>query len=210
MIPVHNGVDCEMFYPAAVEKPPEWGKGFHILTARRLVYKNGIQFLIQALQEIVRQRPDISLIIYGKGPMEIKLRKLAERLNMANNVRFLGVANHNDMPQLYNAADLIAIPSLMEASSLSVLEAMACSKPILTCPVGGISEVAPEGCVVYAEPGNVESIRRQLQYMLFEMSDSERREMGTLARERVCRNFTWARAVDRLERIYMQVPNGRV
>ena len=209
MIPVHNGVDCEMFYPASVEKPPEWGEGFHILTARRLVYKNGIQFLIQALPEIIRQRRDITLIIYGKGPMEISLRKLAEHLNIANNVRFMGVANHDDMPRLYNAADLIAIPSLMEASSLSVLEAMACGKPILTCPVGGIPEVAPEGCVVYAEPGNVESIRKQLQYMLFEMSDSERKEMGTLAREHVCRNFTWTRAVDRLERIYKQILNER-
>lgn len=201
LFPIPNGVDTDIFRPMKVPKPDDWPEGFHIVTTRRLVPKTGIQFLIPALKPIVAKNRDVHLMIYGNGPMRSKLERLAERYGLAKNVHFMGPAPLSDMPTIYAAADIVVIPSLIEATSLSCLEAMACGKLLVTCPVGGIPEIAPQGTVIYTEPGNVESLTRGLMAAV-EMGPSRRAEMGKKAREHVANNFTWKRTVDKILQVY--------
>ena len=208
MIPVPNGVDTTLFCPAPVEKPAEWGSGFHLLVPRRLVYKNGVQFLLRAVPEIVAQRPDFKVVVYGDGPMRPELCRFVDEHGLEANVRFFEPVPSAVLARLYNAADAVAVPSLIEATSLSVLEAMACAKPLLTCPVGGVPEVAPSDCVIYAEPGDVDSLKRALRRMLFEMTPDDLKRMGKRASAHVSRNFTWKHTASHLEKIYQQVLNG--
>ena len=204
IIPVLNGVDTVLFKPTRVT-PSEvgWpGGGPFIIAARRLVPKNGLQFLIPAVQQLIGVLPETKLMIYGAGPLEPFLKKMVSKLGLSNSVFFKGHVRHSDLPRLYNAADVVAVPSLIEATSLGCLEAMACAKPLLTCPVGGIPEILVPGCAVSVKPGSPQEILAGLKHLLCELSDKDRAEMGKTARQHVEKNFTWENTADNVIGIY--------
>jgi glycosyltransferase involved in cell wall biosynthesis len=60
-------------------------------------------------------------------------------------VRVLGNLNHSDLAELFNSADVCVIPSILEATSLACLEAMACGLPVLGTDTGGLAELIREG-----------------------------------------------------------------
>lgn len=204
LFPVENGVDTEMFRPMTVGKPEGWPDGFCLVTTRRLVPKNGLQFLIPALKPIVEKDRDVHLMIYGDGPDRRKLEALSDGNGLSGNVHFMGPAPLERMPSVYSAADAVVIPSLIEATSLSCLEAMACGKALVTCPVGGVPEIAPPDKVIYTEPGNVASLTKGLERVI-EMGAEGRETLGRKAREHVSRNFTWKHTVDKILDVYGKV-----
>jgi glycosyltransferase involved in cell wall biosynthesis len=205
IIPIANGVDVRMFQPRPLAKPSEWPAGFHIVSTRRQVPKDGLQFLIPSLQPIVRRRPDVHLMLFGDGPLRPKLEHIASEQGLMKNVHFMGALPFTSMPDVYNAADMAAVPSLYEATSLACLEAMACEKLLLTCPVGGIPEIAPPELVLYAQPGDVVSLTGRLEHAIFEMSEDQRRDQGRRCRQHVAEHFTWEKTVDRVLDVYGHV-----
>jgi len=203
--PVPNGVDINKFKPMKVSKPKNWYGKFHVITTRRLVPKTGIQFLIPAMKPIIDNRPDVHLIIYGGGPMLNFLVSLAKKLKIERNVHFMGPATYSEMPKIYNAADVVAIPSLIEATSLSCLEAMACEKTVVTCPVGGVPEIAPNNTVIYTIPSNIKSLEMGLEKAIVEMNSRNRNKLGNKARKHIIKNFTWKKTVDGILKVYETV-----
>lgn len=200
-----NGVDVEAFQPFKAQKPEEWPKGFHIVSTRRLVPKAGLQYLLPSLTSIVRERPDVHAMIYGDGPMKEELLRITQTLRLDKNVHFLGETAYESMPRIYNASDLVVAPSLIEGTPLSCLEAMACGKLLVTCPVGGIPDIAPEELVLYAEPASEKSLEKALRRAILEMSEEDRCRIGGKAMEHVRKHFTWGNTVDRILEIYEAV-----
>ncbi len=199
---IDNGVDIERFRPLKVEKPKDWPNGFHIVSARRLVPKSGIQYLIPSLKSIVRERPDVHTMIYGSGPMEKNLLQITRKSGLERNVHFMGEVSYDEIPYIYNASDLIVVPSLIEGSPLSCFEAMACGKLLITCPVGGIIDIAPQELVLYAEPANYESLERTLRKAIFEMCQEDRQRIGEMAMEHVKKYFTLEKTTEQILKVY--------
>jgi len=118
------------------------------LVPRRLVPKNGIEFAIRALFFC---RQDISLAIAGEGPLRQSLSRMVAEAGLKDRVFFLGdVPQARLLPLMMSASGVIvpSVPShgVIEATSLAVLEAMACKKPIIASQIGGISDIlAPVG-----------------------------------------------------------------
>lgn len=83
--------------------------------------------------------PDIELLMVGDGPLRGELEALAQRLQIADRVRFLGI--RSDIPDLMRSADVFALTSLSEAASLTLLEAMASGLPSVVTDVGGNGEI---------------------------------------------------------------------
>jgi len=205
IFPVSNGVDIKMFKPLKVRKPKNWPKGFHIVSTRRLVPKTGLQFLIPAMKKIVEKREDVYLMIYGDGPLKKELIKIRKNLKLENNVYLMGASPYSQMPKIYNSADVVAIPSLIEATSISCLEAMACGKLLITCPVGGVPEIAPRNMVLYAKPGDVKSLEKTLIKAIFNMNENGRKKIGIKARKHIEKNFTWEKTVNKILKVYETV-----
>jgi glycosyltransferase involved in cell wall biosynthesis len=140
-----NSVSCESIEtitkePASIEvsKP-------YLLVPRRLVAKNGVQTAIKALVEL---DPDINvnLVIAGDGPLRSELEKLATSLGVDSQVTFLGSIQRQEVLRLVNEALAVIIPSIpsskvVEATSIAVIEAMACGVVAIASNIGGLAEL---------------------------------------------------------------------
>jgi len=150
---IPNGVDSAKFYamPAADARarlglPP----GPLLLSVGNLVTNKGFDRLLRALR-IASSSPDESprptLVIIGSGPEEGRLRKLAEALDLAQQVRFAGAIPHNELVRWYAAADCFCLATEREGWPNAVLESLACGTPVVATAVGGIPEIVRSDAV---------------------------------------------------------------
>ena len=139
-IKVHyTGVDLDRFAPQdrAAAKAHFGLKGKVILCVGHLMTRKGQDILIRTLPDL----PDTTLILVGQGPDRSAFENLALELNVAERVGFLGAVPHDQLPALYNAADVMALPSASEGLANAWVEALACGTPIVITDVGGAREV---------------------------------------------------------------------
>ncbi|UCG42975.1 MAG: glycosyltransferase family 4 protein [candidate division WOR-3 bacterium] len=171
-----------------------------VVCPRRLVEKNGVRFAVRALPLILRHAP-AHLYMVGPGPLHQELQSLARELGVAESITFLGRVPHGQMPGILSSADVILIPSLMEATSIAALESMACERVIAASNVGGIPEIVDQDVGVLFEPGNVEEIAAKVRQLLA----MDRETMGRTARQRVVDKWSAARLADRHLEIYQRL-----
>lgn len=137
IVHIPNGYDPEKFRP--LPPPPAGAKT--ILAVRRLVPKNGIQYMVAALPAILKKFPDVRFVSVGGGRLESEIAALATELGVRDNIEFLGPKSHDELADLYAAANVVVIPSTAESTSLSCIEAMALRRPIVASRVGGLVEL---------------------------------------------------------------------
>jgi len=177
---------------------------FIIFTARRLVIKTGIQFLIDALPDIIkRSKKNIKLVIAGDGPLKSLLVNKAKKLNILDKIVFLGNVKHKDIPELYNMSDIVVIPSLIEATTITGIEAMAMMKPTIGTNSGGTKEV-----ILHKKTGliiNPESSKEISKSVLYLIKNPEKAKvLGQNARKLVLNKLTWVKNVDQIEKVYKE------
>ena len=109
----------------------------------RLWNGKGIDCLLAAYKGLADL--DTSLLIAGDGVDELALRSLARELGLRN-VRFLGFKDHDELPRVYAAADVLVFPTLGDPHGLVVEEAMASGLPVISSEAAGdIRLRVPEG-----------------------------------------------------------------
>ncbi len=109
----------------------------------RLIRGKGIEYLLEAMPEIIKVFPNVSLVIAGEGPFEEDLRRRCFDLQIDRNVFFLGP--RMDIPELLKLFDLYVLPSLSEGLPMGLLEAMASGCPVIATNVGGIPSAISNG-----------------------------------------------------------------
>jgi glycosyltransferase involved in cell wall biosynthesis len=195
-----NGVDAETFSPRDSHEVRA-ALGYSddevvVFTARRLVEKNGVRYLVEAGGQFLKDNPHARLLIAGDGPERASLESLAQELGITSRVRFLGNMERAQLPGLTNAVDLVVLPSLKEATSIAGLEAMACAKPLVGTRVGGIPEILAEGETgLLVPPCDAGSLAGAIQRLC---RDQElRTRLGQAARRRVEAEFSWTAVAHR-------------
>lgn len=169
-VPVlYNGIDTDAFQPDPKARERVRGEiGLRadvrmVLVPARLHPNKNVLGMLAAFQRVIHggYTGKARLVFAGAGPMEKDLRKAITEGGLAHEVILLG--ERNDMPALYNAADLVALPSFKEGFSNAVIEALGCGKPVLATDVGGNAEaiVAPaHGWIV--PPGDAPALETAL------------------------------------------------
>ena len=133
-----------------------------IITVSRLVKKNGVEDIIKAAQDL-----RFKLLIIGKGEQEEYLKDLTKKLNLEDNVLFLGEVSHKDLPQYLWISDVFVRPSLSEGLGNAFLEAMAAGVPAIGTKVGGIPDFLREGETgLFCEVQNPKSITEKIKTLL--------------------------------------------
>jgi glycosyltransferase involved in cell wall biosynthesis len=205
---LHNGVDLVRFRPLT-GKREEMRKKLEIpqntivvLTVRRLVYKNGIDTLIEGASIAVRKNPKITFLVVGKGPDLNSVQMRIRQLGIENNFRLTGFVSDEDLPFYYNAADFFVLPSKSgEGLPLVALEAMACGLPVIATNVGGISEIIMENYGKLVPSNQPELLATAvLEFSNVDWS-SRRLELRSVMEEK----FSWDKNVETLVGIYEEL-----
>lgn len=196
-----NGVETGLFRRTGATVPVTSTGRRRLIVPRRLFAKNGVEYLVRALPAIVG-RVDAEALVVGDGPERARLQALAQDLGVADRVVFAGSRAHEEMPGLLCSGDLAVFPSLMEATSVAALEAMACEVPVAASRVGGLPEIVDDTVGGLFEPGDPESLARTVVNLL---EGGQLTSLGRTARRRVVERWSNERLVDRHLEIYQDV-----
>ena len=205
---LHNGVDLERFKPLPDVKG-EMRKKLGIpeemcvvLTVRRLVYKNGIDTLLDSAEIIVKKNPKLVFVVVGRGPDFEEVKEKIAQLGMQRNFRLTGFVSDEDLPFYYNVADLFALPSKSgEGLPLVALEAMACGLPVTATNVGGISEVLNEDYGKLVPPNSPDSLAEAV----LEFSRKDLSALRKGLRTMIEQKYSWDTNVKKLGEIYEEL-----
>jgi len=205
---LHNGVDLVRFRPLAGKREEMRRKlgisqnSIVVLTVRRLVYKNGIDTLIESANIAVKKNPKIVFLVVGKGPDLNNVQMKINQLGIENNFRLTGFVKDEDLPLYYNAADFFVLPSKSgEGLPLVALEAMACGLPVIATNVGGISEILMEDYGKLVPPNQPELLAKAvLEFSNIDLS-SRKKEIRAVMEEK----YSWDKNVETLIEIYEEL-----
>jgi glycosyltransferase involved in cell wall biosynthesis len=145
------------------------------------------QTFLRAARLVIDDVPAARFLIVGDGELRSSLETLSAELGITDNVRFTGT--RSDVRQLLCAMDVFTLTSTSECFPLSVLEAMACSRPVVCSDIGGIPEMVEDGVAGYLVPPRSPGLlAARLKDVL---SDPElARRMGEAGRHRVETEFS--------------------
>jgi len=205
---LHNGVDLNRFTPLSGVKDEMRKKlgiskdAIVVLTVRRLVYKNGIDTLLESAEIAVKKNPELVFVVVGKGPDFEEVKEKIVQLGIQRNFRLTGFVSDGDLPFYYNVADLFALPSKSgEGLPLVALEAMACGLPVIATNVGGISEVMNEKYGKLVPPNSPASLAGAiLEFSSKNLSVLEK-DLRAMMEERC----SWDKNVEKLGQIYEEL-----
>jgi len=145
---IYNGVDLQRYdhQEPCCTLPEEYGMepGSQIVgVVARLEPEKGHPTLLEAWPGVLHLVPDAYLLIVGEGSRRDALEAQARQLRIAHRVVFTG--RRDDVPAVTAALDVAVLPSYREAQGLTILEAMALSRPVIASNVGGIPEMVVDG-----------------------------------------------------------------
>jgi glycosyltransferase involved in cell wall biosynthesis len=189
--------------PVAVTVTAVSAKPNLVLFLGRLEAKKGIYDLLDAIAGVRAAVPDVRLVCAGDGD-RIGVARYAERLGIADAVKFTGWVGPSGKRALLEHAAAFALPSYDEALPVSLIEAMSAGVPVVATPVGGIAEVVADGASGFlVAPGDKTNLERALRRLLIERQVAAR--LGAAARETARARFAPERALSVLENIYQSL-----
>jgi len=137
------GVGVNLFRSKRAKKPEKYSKNRILLFVGRLSDQKGLQYIIDAMPDIIKYNSKTKLLIIGEGPYEKVLREKSRENKVEEYVEFLGSMPLSGIAKYYSFADIFVMPSLStktgtEALGLTLLEAMASGCAVIGTNVGGI------------------------------------------------------------------------
>jgi glycosyltransferase involved in cell wall biosynthesis len=205
---LRNGVDLERFKPAAqVREEIRKKLGIRqneivVLTVRRLVYKNGIDTLIEAAKIAIKKNSNIIFLAVGTGPDFNEVKTRIEQLGIGKNFKLAGFVSDENLPAYYNAADFFVLPSSSgEGLPLVGLEALASGLPLVATDVGGIREVMIKDYGKLVPPRAPEAMAEAI----IEFSNFNSSNLRESLRKIVEKRYSWDTNVDKMVKIYEEL-----
>jgi glycosyltransferase involved in cell wall biosynthesis len=170
-----------------------------VLNVGRLEPRKNLERLMRAFNH-VRERVEtkLQLVIVGKDDFRFEsIHQVAETLPDGT-VRFLGPVPDADLPGLYNLADVMAYPSLVEGFGMPLVEAMACGTPVVASRRGALPEVGGEAAL-WIDPEDEDSIASGLEQSLTDSEATSQRRRAGLERSKL---FRWDETARRTLEVY--------
>ena len=204
---IHSGVDVKKFMHAngnRVEKRRSLGLDQNeavIGFVGWLLPIKGPDYLLKAMDYVWQGHPEASLVLVGKGGMDVDLRAEALKKNANGKVKFLGW--REDVDEIMPLFDMLVLPSLNEGMGRVLVEAMAAGKPVVASRVGGIPDLVRHAETGYlVPPADEKALADGIKKLL---DDPERaKQMGLRGREH-CRQFSIEAMIDKLDKLYIEL-----
>ncbi|HTM62010.1 MAG TPA: glycosyltransferase family 4 protein [Burkholderiales bacterium] len=194
--------------PPVAVTVPEVARPNLVLFLGHLEARKGIYDLLDAVARVRAAVPDLRLVCAGDGD-RIGVAHYAERLGIADAVKFTGWVGPSGKRALLEHAAVFALPAYDAALPVSLIEAMSAGVPVVASPVGGIPEVVADGASGFlVAPGDKGALERALRKLLLEHALAKR--MGAAARETARARYAPERALPVLENLYESLGVGAI
>jgi phosphatidylinositol alpha-1,6-mannosyltransferase len=206
MVRLAPGVDSQMFTPMVDGAPirRRWGIEANqpvVVAASRLVARKGQDVLLEAWPRVLTDHPRAVLLIVGDGPARRRLARAAAHARLASSVVMLTDVDWREMPTVYAAGDVFALPCRTrlrglepEALGIVFLEAAASGLPIVVGNSGGAPETVVPGETGYVvDPRSVRDVAGRICALLADPEAAS--AMGLRGREWVTKHHSWEAAV---------------
>ncbi|MCC6371043.1 MAG: glycosyltransferase, partial [Bacteroidia bacterium] len=194
------GIDLEVFTPKTVT-PLFNENDFVIGSIKPLESLYNIDVLIKSFATASQQCPELKLLIIGEGQEENALKKLSEELGLGEKIKFTGRIPFEQISNYYNAINVLANISEYESFGVSVIEAMACKKPVIVTNVGGLAEIVKDDSLgikvdIRNEAQTTEAILKLVK------NTQLYSDLANNARIHVEENYNWANNLNNMIEIY--------
>ncbi len=198
---VYNGIDTEEFRPMPSVARQPWRI---MATASADQPLKGLRYLLTAYARLLRQYPQLELLVVGKPRPGGETEKLLTKLGLADRVQFVSGISTEELIRYYAEATLVVVPSVYEGFGLPAGEAMACGVPVVSTSGGALPEVVGDAGV-QVPVRNVQALVQAISGLLEDPTERER--LGALGRERIVEKFCWHVTAQRMSEYYEQVLN---
>lgn len=159
----------------------------HVICIGRLIQLKRFDLVIKAISILKEEFPGLHLTIAGSGPLQRKLRSLADELGISDRVSLPGYVS--DPRDMLSQADVFVLASETEGSPISLIEAMIFSLPVIASHVGSIPDMLQSlNGPTLIRPGDQEQLINSLRFLL--SRPQLRRDLGKSARRLFEREFT--------------------
>lgn len=204
---IHNGIDTKHFRP--IRSPRE--KIAHligeenlerplILFMARIMGAKDPSTLAQAIPLVLKTHPDALFLFRGEGvTLHSYLRALLRRVSPPDSYKFIGYLSRDEIPALYSAASIYALPSIHEPFGYTLVEALACGVPAIASAVGGVPEIITNGKNgLLVEPRNSAQLAEAISNLLDD--ETLARRLRRSARETMEADFNLELFAERFDR----------
>ena len=191
---IHNGTDTNMFIPCEKEKNSN-----QILWIGRFTPGKGVEYLIDAFNILIKEYPNLKLIMIGKGPLKGNIEQKIQNLNLSKNITIMNFIPNSKLPEIYQNSDVFVLPSINEGVPRTILEAMACGLPIVCTELPQLINIV-EGCGSLVPLRDPQALAEAISKII---SDKERaQKLGENGRKKVVENYSWEDTVKRTINLY--------
>lgn len=211
------------YIPNGVEVPLEgkmtYKQILQVITITRLSQEKGVDVLLRAWAEVVREERGLKFLIVGYGSLESQLKTLCSSLGIAESVVFVGMTQ--TASNYLKGSDLFVLSSRSEGMSNALLEAMSYGIPCIATQVGGNGELLgakdegiPTGGYLLARNGLLvnpdDAIGLSGAIVYFIRNESAREEMGRRARKFIQENYSIDFVAERYIALYQSILGRRL
>ncbi len=196
-----TGVDHEIFVPSRNTSSLDP----YVLYSGRLLERKGLPVLLQAAAMVCKEDRKVKFVLLGDGPMKQYLERESVKLGLQNRFMCIGHipfrTRQQELVEFYQYATIYVQPSLYEGLPATILEAMACGKPVVATAVSGHLDVINNGANgLLVPPNNPQALAESLLKLL--QDDSLRHTLGQAARDTIEERFTWGAVAERTFQCY--------
>ncbi len=200
VFPAIGGFDPQLFFPMdrdSARRAVGLPSGRPIVFAMgTLEARKGFQYLVAAMEDLVRERPAILCVIGGEGRLRGSLERQVKKAGLRENVIFAGKIPHEKAYCYYNAANVFVLPSLGEGNPNVMFEALACGTPFVGTPVGGVPEIiTSEDYGFLISPADANDLKAKIVLAL-----DKRWDRGGL--QQYAQHFTLSRKAEAITRLF--------
>jgi len=207
---IPNGVDTS-FFKADRNKRYKLRNKFGIdendvlvLYFTRLRAAKGVLIFLKAMAEVIRKTNNVKFLMAGSGPLTSHVKKMEKKFSDRLHT-LLGYIPERDLPYLYSASDVYALPSYVEGMPLSVMEAMACGKPVVVTRVGDVPFLVKNGVNgIVIPPGNADVLAKSIIYLA---ENPELRKLMGETNVRKMKEYDWNKIAKQYYTLYSGILN---
>jgi glycosyltransferase involved in cell wall biosynthesis len=203
---VYNGIDISNYKPATAVKPSD--KFIITPGASRITARKGLNYLLEAVAQLIPKYPQVYLKVMGDGNERESLEAQAKNLGIEKNIEFLGRIPREKTAAYYQEASVFVLPSLNEGMSNAMLEALATGLPLIATDCGGSKELITEGANGFIiKMRDSADIAAKLEKLINDKDLCQR--LGHKSRE-VAENMSWEKVAKSYYAIYKKTENQNI